>query len=928
MNDRTFSQTLLRTCRFVVTALIITLLIGGTLLIGNPSAVYAATYTVDTTVDGNDANLGDGICATSGGQCTLRAAVQQANQTALIDDEITVPSGTYVLTLGDIVVEDTVVITGTGATKPIIDGNNVDRIFTIEGNFENENTQITIGNLILQNGNADDASYGSLGGAILNLEILNLDNVEIRNNRAQEGGGIYHYGSDDYDYLNVIGSTIRLNEADAEGGGIYIRRNARIANSSDQVHVTQIISNTASQGGGIFVLSNLITDTVLLEGDATGLNTPLIVGRNTASRSGGGIYNNGILSLQGVKVERNKAEQYHGGGIYNDAGDITITNSDIYLNEAFTPFTDTWTDGDGNVHDTVPNYWGTGGGIASFNGGDMIITDSSIRTNKAVTEGGGITNKGNGKMILRRVTVSNNEVTGAWLMFYDPDDKPPEVYGNGGAILSQSRGDTEIYDSRIIGNTAGHGGGAMDNTSDLEIYDTLLDENTAGAHPDSKGGIGGAIYNYTGNLTIRRSVFRNNDTNESGGAIFNVSATANIQDSAFIGNKAPSQGGAFYNATRRRTMQFYDRWYWWSRAIIQLQNVTISGNVAGWRGGAILHNNEDQPGAGWSGHRGYKNAIQMTNVTMVNNRAYQYGGIAHVFALNLDPWTGWDDSWIRNSIIADNLTNYVEGNPDVIPVVDLQCASAGFPSPEPFRSLGYNIANDASCSTWFTRSTDQNNTDPLLGTLEEQDGNNRLLFTQVYPLLVGSPAINPSSSNSASNNDQRGFSRESNRDIGAFEVRRPVVNTDNIGTPFETPITIDLLANDNDPDDGTLDRTSVVITDPAAGRGTVVNNGDGTVTYTPPTGFTGTATMNYTVKDNHGHQSNSAQVQVVVSNASTPSAIGDSATTGHAAPVTIDVLANDAAPVGHTLITDTVEIRTGSGYGPNNGTIVSVNDST
>lgn len=38
-----------------------------------------ATFTVDTTDDSADANPGDGICATSGGACTFRAAIQEAN---------------------------------------------------------------------------------------------------------------------------------------------------------------------------------------------------------------------------------------------------------------------------------------------------------------------------------------------------------------------------------------------------------------------------------------------------------------------------------------------------------------------------------------------------------------------------------------------------------------------------------------------------------------------------------------------------------------------------------------------------------------------------------------------------------------------------------------------------------------------------------
>lgn len=40
------------------------------------------TYTVTSTGDGSDANLGDGTCETSSGECTLRAAIEEANQSS------------------------------------------------------------------------------------------------------------------------------------------------------------------------------------------------------------------------------------------------------------------------------------------------------------------------------------------------------------------------------------------------------------------------------------------------------------------------------------------------------------------------------------------------------------------------------------------------------------------------------------------------------------------------------------------------------------------------------------------------------------------------------------------------------------------------------------------------------------------------------
>lgn len=65
--------------------------------IGPVLVAHAATFTVNSTADAVDAALGDGVCATAGGQCTLRAAIQEANALAGADT-ITLPAGTYILT--------------------------------------------------------------------------------------------------------------------------------------------------------------------------------------------------------------------------------------------------------------------------------------------------------------------------------------------------------------------------------------------------------------------------------------------------------------------------------------------------------------------------------------------------------------------------------------------------------------------------------------------------------------------------------------------------------------------------------------------------------------------------------------------------------------------------------------------------------------
>src|SRR4051812_44590558 len=73
-----------RTMVLVSAATLGILVVAGVLWIRPWAARYVPyTFTVNSTADGGDANLGDGICQTSSrGQCTLRAAIEQANARA------------------------------------------------------------------------------------------------------------------------------------------------------------------------------------------------------------------------------------------------------------------------------------------------------------------------------------------------------------------------------------------------------------------------------------------------------------------------------------------------------------------------------------------------------------------------------------------------------------------------------------------------------------------------------------------------------------------------------------------------------------------------------------------------------------------------------------------------------------------------------
>ena len=143
----------------------------------------------------------------------------------------------------------------------------------------------------------------------------------------------------------------------------------------------------------------------------------------------------------------------------------------------------------------------------------------------------------------------------------------------------------------------------------------------------------------------------------------------------------------------------------------------------------------------------------------------------------------------------------------------------------------------------------------------------------------------------------------------------PTAVADSAVTQPETPVNITVLNNDSDPEGDPLTVTDITEPD----NGTVTKNPDGTVTYTPEEGFTGTDTFTYTITDPDGH-TDTATVTVVV-NPKTPKAEDDTEETPTDTPVTVNVLENDTDPNGDPLtVTDITE--------PGNGTVTDNGDGT
>ncbi|WP_156968254.1 Ig-like domain-containing protein, partial [Desulfobacter vibrioformis] len=204
------------------------------------------------------------------------------------------------------------------------------------------------------------------------------------------------------------------------------------------------------------------------------------------------------------------------------------------------------------------------------------------------------------------------------------------------------------------------------------------------------------------------------------------------------------------------------------------------------------------------------------------------------------------------SIIVNVLGNDTDGEGDAMTVVSVTNASNG--------TVFLNEDN----TILYTPDRDFNGTDSFTYTVSDGNGG---LNTAVVTL-----SVNPVN------------------DV-------PMAVDDIAVTDEDTPVIIDVLANDTDADGDSLGVQRV----DNVSYGSVLINDDSSLTYTPASDFTGTDTFTYTVSDGNGG-TDTATVTVTVNAVNYPPiAADDSAVTDEDHSVTIAVLKNDSDPDGDTL---------------------------
>ncbi len=150
----------------------------------------------------------------------------------------------------------------------------------------------------------------------------------------------------------------------------------------------------------------------------------------------------------------------------------------------------------------------------------------------------------------------------------------------------------------------------------------------------------------------------------------------------------------------------------------------------------------------------------------------------------------------------------------------------------------------------------------------------------------------------------------------------PVADVETVTVPEGDAVTINLADGDTDAD-GTIDLGSMVMS--STSHGTLVDNGDGTVTYTHDGSETNSDSFTYTIKDNDGAVSNEVTVDITVTAVNdAPVARNDVATMNEGTVLNGNsLLANDSDPDGDNLVINTQPVS-----GPSHGTVTINSDGT
>lgn len=349
----------------------------------------AATFNVNSPADAHDASAGDGLCETVAGtgNCTLRAALEEANELAGAETINLQPNVTYTLTFtgadAALDIADSVTINGSnntidamGVGAGVVSVTRCIRNAAVSNVCTYGSPVATVSGVSFVHGKA-----ASAGGGVQNYATLTLSHCAVSSNTAGGNadnfgiaGGIQNAGT-----MTLIDSVVAGNNATGNtygyGGGISNGGTLAITNS--------VVSNNSTNGpstlgGGIYSIAGTLT----IDGSTIKDNRD----NGTTGEGGGLVVNGGSATVRNSTVSGNRS--YRGGGI--SAANLKLINSTVsgnssfenggglYVRQSVYLYNATVTDNVANADDSGSAL---GGGIYVVSGNSLTLTNSIVQGN-------------------------------------------------------------------------------------------------------------------------------------------------------------------------------------------------------------------------------------------------------------------------------------------------------------------------------------------------------------------------------------------------------------------------------------------------------------------------------------------------------------------------------------------------------------------
>ena len=466
-------------------------------------------------------------------------------------------------------------------------------------------------------------------------------------------------------------------------------------------------------------------------------------------------------------------------------------------------------------------------------------------TSLSLTDAAGVDIQGPGAELLTIDAANRSSVFQVELVGAKAALSRMTITGGSGGDVRNDGGIISVIDSIITGNSSGpSGGGIYSSGGTLSVINSTISGNSTGSD-------GGGIFSYGGTLSVINSTISGNSASSRGGGICSLGGTLSVINSTISGNSAGRNGGGI-NSTS---------------GTLFIANSTISGNLGAVAGGGIcgISTTVSIANSTISGNSAVQNgggvsisdtnaSLSVTNSTISGNSAGTDGGGIYIYRCtpsiitNSTIWgnsaancggglyVSYGEPFLHNSVVAGNL------------VGDSSQVSGTLAPGSSYNLIGLSVGLSGIANGGNGNQIgDTTPLDPMLGPLQDNGGP-----TWTYAPLPGSPLVDAGGDANAIDSkglslvlDQRGLARRfAGVDIGAVETQPlgvPVACSDGCDVAQGGSVTVDVLANDFCNDGSPMDVEIVAM--PL--HGTLVDNLDGTFTYTPEGTFWGTDTFSY-----------------------------------------------------------------------------------